>query len=320
MNLLSDVFAMPVALLVGQQPAGREILVTNDNHLNPYRSGSVLEGNDCIDELCELVINSDQMVTRHDLATNAPKADPANTSQLLSTFVGVPVHGNQGERFGVICIASYSSCTDRHSNPDSAEPSNQPPSNAPIPLNRIDYFRSLVESDLHMLDQLRSATDLSLRDDLTGVYNRRGFNILSQKQFFAGKRTHSKFAFMIVDLDQLKRVNDQFGHKTGDKAIVTVANALTNSLRECDLVARVGGDEFYIGLNLNQDAEISQIIARAEHYLQQHPIESGFITFSWGVSIRHYSDLATLSLESLVDEADHMLYQDKTSKNKGPSS
>ena len=292
-DLMAEVFHMSVGFIVCQRPNGIEILIANTDSKYPFQAGTRLADN--INSFLFSVNPGEQTGVAEQHAASEEVEDIVRIQpEQFNTRIGLPICGADGAPFGAICVMDH-----------------QPIETGTYHLNLLNHFKSISEQDLKLLDRLQSITDLSLKDDLTGVYNRRGFNVLSQKQYFYGKRSHIKFAFMIADIDRLKQINDNYGHKTGDHAIVTLADALMNSFRECDLVARVGGDEFYIALNLNQDDEIERIVSRAESYLENHPIASGIVTFSWGVSIRHYSNAITLSLEDLIDEADKMLYQNK---------
>jgi len=290
-NLMTEVFAIPMGLIACQRKQGLEIIVASDLKQQPYKPGIELTRTDEVDHFCKTLISETRPLAIYRGETDNQPRNPDGHSFAYSTLLGCPLSLVSAEIFGALCLFD----SDGHPAKENH-------------LSLLQHFCVLVESDLRFLQKLQSATDLSFRDDLTGLYNRRGFNVLSQKQYFYGKRNHIKFAFMIADIDRLKSINDNYGHKIGDKAIVTFADALSTSLRECDLVARVGGDEFYLALNLHADDEIPSIIARAKEYLERHPIESGVVEFSWGVSIRHYCRASVLSLEELIDEADSMLY------------
>lgn len=92
----------------------------------------------------------------------------------------------------------------------------------------------------------RSLESLSFEDDLTGVYNRRGFLMFASQQMKLAARTGQAVVLVSVDLDGLKRINDHFGHANGDRALVELAAALRASFRETDVVGRMGGDEFVV--------------------------------------------------------------------------
>jgi diguanylate cyclase (GGDEF)-like protein len=85
-----------------------------------------------------------------------------------------------------------------------------------------------------------------LTDELTGLYNRRGFFVSAQQQLKLANRYNKGIFIFSADLDDLKIINDNFGHKTGDSALVETANILKKTFRESDIIARIGGDEFVI--------------------------------------------------------------------------
>ncbi len=87
---------------------------------------------------------------------------------------------------------------------------------------------------------------LSLRDELTTLYNRRGFLTLAEQQLKTANRLKKKLALLYLDMDNLKRINDAGGHKMGDRALEEIAFILKKSFREADIVGRLGGDEFCV--------------------------------------------------------------------------
>src|SRR5215468_9102915 len=88
--------------------------------------------------------------------------------------------------------------------------------------------------------------NLSLMDDLTGLYNRKGFLALAHHRVKLAHRNCEPFSVAFVDLDGLKLINDSFGHHAGNQALVDTANVLRDCLRESDVLARLGGDEFAV--------------------------------------------------------------------------
>ena len=95
---------------------------------------------------------------------------------------------------------------------------------------------------------------LSVTDELTGVMNRRGFDMQLRKAIAQSKRHDQGGVVLMIDLDRFKAVNDTFGHAAGDQLLQTVAGVLTSDVRETDTVARLGGDEFSV-LMPDLDAE-----------------------------------------------------------------
>ena len=92
-------------------------------------------------------------------------------------------------------------------------------------------------------EQLRM---LSLSDDLTGLYNRRGLFALGEHTMRIARRRARRLGIIYIDVDSLKTINDRFGHAQGDEALRTVADVMRASIRESDVVGRIGGDEFVI--------------------------------------------------------------------------
>ena len=85
---------------------------------------------------------------------------------------------------------------------------------------------------------------MALMDTLTGLYNRRGFVTVAEEQLKLARRTGNCFAIAFVDLDGMKRINDEMGHEFGDQALATTASILKSTFRASDIIARLGGDEF----------------------------------------------------------------------------
>jgi diguanylate cyclase (GGDEF)-like protein len=99
----------------------------------------------------------------------------------------------------------------------------------------------------------RKLEALSIHDDLTGLYNRRGFHTLAEPQLRIAGRAMRMAALLFIDVDNLKPVNDALGHDVGDQLLVDVADSLRGVFRASDLIARIGGDEFVV---LTGDDEI----------------------------------------------------------------
>ena len=85
---------------------------------------------------------------------------------------------------------------------------------------------------------------LSLYDELTQLHNRRGFDVLAEQQLKIANRTRNRTLLLFADVDNMKLINDNFGHQEGDKALIDTANILKKSTRKSDIIARIGGDEF----------------------------------------------------------------------------
>jgi diguanylate cyclase (GGDEF)-like protein len=157
---------------------------------------------------------------------------------------------------------------------------------------------------------------LSFQDGLTGLYNRRGFLTLAEHQIKLASRTQTPLFLLFADLDDLKSINDTYGHAMGDQALVAAARILQTTCRQSDLVARLGGDEFavlhFCSTKDCTDAILGRLQAHLREYnatSQDHPFKLSLSTgFAW------YDPRYPLSLEELLREADEMMYARKKEK------
>lgn len=160
---------------------------------------------------------------------------------------------------------------------------------------------------------------LSLLDDLTGLYNRRGFLALAEQQVRLTQRTGHGFTLVFVDLDDMKKINDTHGHKAGDEALRTVAEILKKSFRESDIIARLGGDEFTILALEDYEAQPERvaITARLWKNLEDYKRhETRPFDLSLSVGVVHFDPETDGTLEELIAQADKAMYADKQSKRR----
>lgn len=166
-----------------------------------------------------------------------------------------------------------------------------------------------------MQDKLRM---LSITDDLTGLYNRRGFFSLAEHQLKVAARMRKGLFLFYADIDGLKQVNDKFGHLEGDQFIVRTADILKDSFRDSDIIARIGGDEFVIFPVEAEEGNPEVILTRLkdkidrtnEEITQKYPI-------SLSIGKAYYDPAMPCSIEELLNWADMSMYEHKISKNEG---
>lgn len=159
--------------------------------------------------------------------------------------------------------------------------------------------------------------NLSLTDDLTGLYNRRGFMLHAEQQLklFRARRSDGGLWLLMADMDKLKPINDRFGHEAGSQAIVTTAEILRKTLRDSDIIARLGGDEF-AALIINAVENSDRIIAeRLQKKFDEYNRESGKpyeISASFGIAAVEFNDAT--SIEETMKQADEAMYEQKRGK------
>jgi diguanylate cyclase (GGDEF)-like protein/PAS domain S-box-containing protein len=157
---------------------------------------------------------------------------------------------------------------------------------------------------------------LSLTDELTGLYNRRGFYTLAEHLMRAAHRNGMKLYLLYIDLDNMKVINDKYGHKEGDKALAHFGQILRENYRESDVISRIGGDEFAIIMQEgNTDSTIEKLISRLHRTLSAEIAkkEDGYI-LSASIGVASYEPSTPSSLDDLLSHADRMMYRQKQSK------
>jgi len=159
---------------------------------------------------------------------------------------------------------------------------------------------------------------LSHRDDLTGLHNRRGFMIQAEQVVRVARRQRVPFLLVFMDLDQLKEINDTFGHAEGNRALVEAADVLRRCFRQSDLIARFGGDEFTALALTNNEADDVIVRARLEEALRtinDKPDRDYPLAFSIGILT---CDPATdVEIDELLHRADQLMYREKRLKVEG---
>jgi len=167
----------------------------------------------------------------------------------------------------------------------------------------------------------RELLSLTLVDEMTGLYNRRGFQALAEQQVRQANRQHCGLVLVFCDVDDLKEINDTYGHREGDSALMVTARILRETLRETDLVARMGGDEFTI-LALDTggsgDANIMGRLADKLDAYNRGAERPYTLSLSMGVARRELRD--PQSVDDLLAEADRALYEQKRAKKRSRGS
>ena len=160
--------------------------------------------------------------------------------------------------------------------------------------------------------------NVSYTDSLTGLYNRRYFNLVYDRELKRAKRTHSYITFMMLDIDYFKQYNDAYGHIEGDYALKSVAKVLKETLkRPSDFVFRLGGEEFGVLLTETAETNSALIARKIGDKIRDREIEhkkssvNEYLTISIGIACC-IADKA-LNEEILMTRADEMLYKSKDS-------
>jgi len=156
---------------------------------------------------------------------------------------------------------------------------------------------------------------LSLIDELTGLYNRRRFFVLTEQYLKQSARTKKKLLLLFIDMDNLKWINDHHGHNEGDQALIDLANILKKTFRESDIVARIGGDEFVV-LSESTDENGEIVLTRLYENIKDHNAKrSRCYTLSISVGATQFDPKYPISIDELLSKADALMYTQKRNKS-----
>ncbi len=156
---------------------------------------------------------------------------------------------------------------------------------------------------------------LSLTDELTGLYNRRGFIMLATQQIKIAERAKKGMLLFFIDLDHMKDINDSLGHQAGDMAIIEAASIMKDVFRESDILGRIGGDEFAV-LAIDTTDEIKNIlITRLNKTIATYnSIKDRKYMLSFSVGVSCYDPNNPVDLDTLMSSADDLMYREKRNK------
>ncbi len=157
---------------------------------------------------------------------------------------------------------------------------------------------------------------MSVTDDLTGLYNRRGFYTLAEQQMKMARRQKRGIYLLYADVDGLKAINDRWGHQQGDRALVDAAQLLQHTYRESDIIARIGGDEFIVVPIGSSGDNSPAIIARLfEHLADYNGRKNRGWKLQFSVGTSYYNPEDPCTVDQLLAAGDRSMYEDKKKKN-----
>lgn len=238
------------------------------------------------------IVNDDVLVVRDATADARFEDNPLVTEDPnIRFYAGCAIRSSQGHHLGTLCVI------DRE----------------PRELSDED---KLLLCDLTRMVELELATiDLALTDELTGLMNRRGYQTIGAQVVELSKRTEIELAACFIDLDDMKSINDAYGHEAGDDALKALATLLRESFRDSDVIARVGGDEFCILLAGSASAGAAVAETRLHEAIGRYNERSG-APYRLSVSVGRAAVAAgaITDLAALTDLADRAMYVKKLSK------
>lgn len=178
----------------------------------------------------------------------------------------------------------------------------------------LTAYVGMAASALHRVRLLRVTRNAAITDALTGIYNRRFFDEMLEKQITLAKRRNESICLLVVDLDYFKKINDTCGHKAGDRMLQELTRTMKNSLRSSDILARYGGEEFAIIMPVT---DMSGALDKAER-LRKHVESTSFDNIVHGQSLKITISIGVVSFpmhgagyNTLIEAADGAMYKAK---------
>ncbi len=180
--------------------------------------------------------------------------------------------------------------------------------------NALKKVELINQERQKMINNLKT---LNAMDVLSGLYNRRGFitSVQEQLKLTAGKNIRLYFVF--IDIDDLKKINDSWGHKKGDEAISSFAKIIKASMRKSDIKGRLGGDEFAVLVQKAPKSGVNSLISRLHKNLKEFNSKNEFrFELSASIVIAEYDSKNPCSIDELMVRADKLMYINKERRRK----
>jgi diguanylate cyclase (GGDEF)-like protein/PAS domain S-box-containing protein len=239
------------------------------------------------------------LVTRAQFDRLAGQGDVEVVGTPFEVWMGAPLKV-EGRMIGVMAVQSYTPAI--HFGQEE--------------LNLLEFVSTQVAQAIERKRMEQEIRTLSLTDELTGLYNRRGFTLLAEQELKLACRFKRGVLLFFGDVDDLKTINDTYGHAQGDLALQEMAAILRETFREVDIVARIGGDEFVV---LVVDASIESadmLTKRLRENLEEHNCSGGrpwHLSLSLGTA--RYDTESPSSLAELISQADARMYTQKQTRH-----
>jgi len=294
-NLMADLFRAPAAFIVQHGPDGFRVTIASEQEANPYPSGGIIPPDTNI--FCRKIVETRKpLYVNHATADPEWETNPEVSQDGFNSYLGLPIFWPDGMPFGTICVMDFSVThyDDTY-------------------IQLIKQFRDLVQTDLLLVQQFEQIREMALNDELTHLFNRRGFITVAEQRIQLARRNNNCLSLVFLDVDGLKVLNDNLGHEAGDVALKALARCMKSNVRGSDICARLGGDEFIILAETDQTDALKNICQRIENDFSETMPDNAPECTGVSYGIVQIDDLSA-SLECWMEKADKLMYSQKYSK------
>ena len=183
----------------------------------------------------------------------------------------------------------------------------------------IDEFILRFDKMIHDHEGKETLRVLSLTDELTDLYNRRRFFVLAEQYLKVAIRAKKASLLLYIDMDDLKWINDHWGHNEGDQALIALASILKKTFRESDIIARIGGDEFVVLLESTHENDEILMIRLYENIRDYNAKVPEDYKLSVSVGAAYFDPKFPISIDELLSKGDGLMYAQKRKRRKKES-
>jgi diguanylate cyclase (GGDEF)-like protein len=248
LEVLAEFLETPVALIRQVRGPNITVIEKNSSVLNPYELGHETRLHNT-QLFCEHVVSEQKKLFVGSIDEQSQWKQSADIDMHMVSYLGLPLLWPNGDAFGTLCVMD----TIPHYYTEKQE-------------RLFTQMQDIIQTDLLLLEKNLELENLSNSlsyyantDDLTGILNRRAFIADSNRELQRRQRNGSSACLMMLDLDNFKEINDDFGHQTGDEVLKLFSNTVKSGKRVYDIFGRIGGEEFAILL------PETELVAAQEH-------------------------------------------------------
>lgn len=302
-DLLAKIFRASSCALLQHSPLGLQFMVTSSQENEIYHAGGIIPAD--TESLHSQVCRNIRAIYIPDTWEQPEwKVCCEVEADGIRSYLGIPLLWPNGHLFGLLSVMDV-----------------RPSDYRETYLELLENFRQQFQTDLQLLLSEEENQQLNLTDEMTGIYNRHGFNTLAHYKLSVAKRYGHNFGLMYFDLDNLGLINDQLGWETGNEVVQTLANALESELRDSDVACRLGGDDFAALVFIRHHDDLENLATRIQkklNILKQHSNRLPPITTSVGA--RWYEADKNLDIDETLEDVDRLMFAIKQEKKQMPPS